>query len=156
MASERRYAEIVTTWASAPRNENVSGGSQSLSMKASSHAARSRISGPGARHSGGRSSRGAAGGRRPSGPGRPARGVPLSRPPRSPLVHEPMKQLADGALADLANVGVPEHQRSVKDLVAERFSLLDEEPSPGPRRPRRGSPDRSGTEREIRPRDRYV
>jgi len=60
-----------------------------------------------------------------------------------------MKQLADGALADLANVGVPEHQRSVKHLVAERFSLLEEEPSPGPRRPRRGSPDRSGTERDT-------
>ena len=127
-------------------------------MKASSHAARSRISRTRARHSGAIFARRR---RRPATErsGSSGSGVPLSRPPRSPLVHEPMKQLADGALADLANVGVPEHQRSVKHLVAERFSLLEEEPSPERRRrlaDRRADHPIEVEPREIRPRDRYV
>lgn len=93
-------------------------------MKALSHDPRSRISRTTARHSGAIFAKRR---RRPAAErsGSPGSGRPFIEAAQfSFLVQKPMKQLADGALADLGDVGVPEHQRSVKDLVAEGFSLV--------------------------------
>src|SRR5881394_397068 len=100
IARALRYAEIVTTWASAPRKVKVSGGSQSVSMNASSQPTRSRISRTTARHSGA------------------IRATADRCGPVLLLIHQSMQQLAQRSLADLGHIGVAEHEWSVEDRVA--------------------------------------